>query len=116
MEGEPVARHFGNYRRQTKKTVFVIFIAPTLSSATLAHFFTQAKSEIVYYGGRVTIIPLKLESFKVLLENAKNALRPPNSKDIYELFTFLSELAIKVANENEWIARINEKVKVAFLP
>jgi hypothetical protein len=38
MEGEPVARHYGNVKRESNKPVFCLFIAPKVSEGTLAHF------------------------------------------------------------------------------
>lgn len=38
-EGEPVTRHYANLSKQSGKETFCIFIAPTINSATWAHFF-----------------------------------------------------------------------------
>jgi hypothetical protein len=114
MEGEPVARHYGKHRRTTEKPVFGIFIAPQINPATLAHYFVLSRTVVQYYGGRSVIIPLSLEDFRKLLENAKNAVQRPTSRDLKYLFDELSELALSAIDEQEWYRRISNRVETAF--
>lgn len=114
MEGEPVSRHYGNHRRNTTKQVFAIFIAPQINPATLAHYFVLSRTNVQYYGGRSTIIPLALDDFRKLLENAKSAQRRPNSQDIKTLLTEMANLASSASNETEWYQGISSKVASAF--
>jgi hypothetical protein len=114
MEGEPVSRHYGNYRRTTTKPVFAIFIAPQINPATLAHYFVLSRTEVQYYGGRSAIIPLALADFRKLLENAKNSTQRPSSRDLRSLFEELSGLAQTAAHEQEWYEGISNRVASAF--
>ncbi|OGZ64707.1 MAG: hypothetical protein A3A98_01805 [Candidatus Staskawiczbacteria bacterium RIFCSPLOWO2_01_FULL_40_39] len=114
MEGEPVSRHYGNHRKNTTKPVFAIFIAPQINPATLAHYFVLSRTDVQYYGGRSTIIPLALDDFRRLLENAKNAQNKPNSQDIKVLLSEMASLALKASNEAEWYQGISSKITSAF--
>lgn len=114
MEGEPVSRHYGNHRRNTTKQVFAIFIAPQINPATLAHYFVLSRTDVQYYGGRSTIIPLALDDFRKLLENARSAQSKPNSQDIKTLLTEMANLASSASNETEWYQGISSKVASAF--
>ncbi|MEN9342281.1 MAG: hypothetical protein RIQ54_537 [Candidatus Parcubacteria bacterium] len=114
MEGEPVSRHYGNYRRTTTKPVFAIFIAPQINPATLAHYFVLSRTEVQYYGGRSAIIPLALADFRKLLENAKNSTQRPSSRDLKSLFEELSGLAQTATHEQEWYEGISNRVASAF--
>lgn len=114
MEGEPVSRHYGNYRRTATKPVFAIFIAPQINPATLAHYFVLSRTEVQYYGGRSAIIPLALADFRKLLENAKNSTQRPSSRDLKSLFEELSGLAQTAAHEQEWYEGISNRVASAF--
>jgi len=114
MEGEPVSRHYGNYRRTTTKPVFAIFIAPQINPATLAHYFVLSRTDVQYYGGRSVIIPLALADFRKLLENARNSTQRPSSGDLKLLFEELSGLAQTAAHEQEWYQGISSKVATAF--
>jgi hypothetical protein len=67
-----------------------------------------------YYGGRSVIIPLSLEDFRKLLENAKKAVKRPTSKDLKYLFDELSELALSSRDEKEWYMSISNRVETAF--
>lgn len=114
MEGEPVARHYGNYKRESADDVYCIFIAPKVSQATIAHYYALYRINIGYYGGNAKIIPIDLTDFKELLKNAYSSKEKPNSKDIKKLWAELSKTAIMVGNENEWAQIISSKVRAAF--
>ena len=114
MEGEPVSRHYGNHRRTTDKPVYAIFIAPQINPATLAHYFVLSRTDVQYYGGRSSIIPIALDDFRKLLENAKNASRRPSSQDLKALLNTLSTSAAAAANEGEWYQNIQSEIASAF--
>ena len=114
MEGEPVSRHYGQHRTTTTKPVFAIFIATQINKATLAHYFVTSRTNVAYYGGPTKIIPLSLNDFRKLLENAKNASRKPDSKILKALLDELSELALTSTDEEEWAQAISNRVITAF--
>lgn len=116
MEGESVSRHYGNHRRNTTKQVFAIFIAPQINPATLAHYFVLSRTDVQYYGGRSSIIPIALDDFRKLLENAKSAEHKPSSLDIKNLLTEMASLASTASNESEWYQGIASKAAAFFSP
>jgi hypothetical protein len=115
MEGEPVARHYGNHKRGTDKDVYCIFIAPKLSNATIAYYFTLYRLNIEYYGGSAKIIPLSLDDFKALLKNAYQRENKPNSEEIRRLWSEIADLALTKQNETEWYNSISQKTREAFV-
>jgi hypothetical protein len=115
MEGEPVARHLGNYQKQTSKDVFCIFIAPNLHPATLSHFYLLHQYEVAYYGGKVRIIPLSLNEFQDLLKQAYKATTKPTAQAIKSFVQSASELAQSSVNETEWYRGISQLI-VSWVP
>lgn len=115
MEGEPVARHFGNHKRSTAKDVFCIFIAPKLNSASVAHYYMLYRTNVQQYGGKAKIIPLSLDEFKVLLANAAAAKDKPKSTQIYDFLKIAAQHAETAQSETDWKAMISEQVKTTFL-
>jgi len=113
MEGEPVPRHIGIHIEKTKKTTYCFFIAPTINPATIAHFYSLYISNIDMYGGRCTIIPLELFTFRKMLKAAMNAPVKPNSSNIKSLFEKSQKIAkecfINEESEKVWYKRITEE-------
>jgi len=114
MEGEPVARHYGDYKKSTNKDVYCIFIAPQLSGATIAHYYVLYRTNIEKYGGKAKIIPISLSDFKQLLSNAYKAERKPTSIEIKKLWQEFASLALETNSEVEWYRAISFKTKTAF--
>jgi hypothetical protein len=115
MEGEPVARHYGDFKRSSNKDkVYGIFIAPIINEATIAHYFMLYRTNIEYYGGKAQIIPIGLDDFKLLLKNAYNSPKRPKSGDLELLFTELASYAEHSSSETEWYTKVSDKVKTAF--
>ena len=110
MEGEPVPRHIGIHKDKTNKPTFCFFIAPTINPATIAHFFSLHISKIDLYGGRCTIIPLKLDTFRKMLKDAVDAPIKPTSANIKRLFEksqkYAKECCINEEDENVWFSKI----------
>ncbi len=114
MEGEPVSRHLGIINKATEQDVYCIFIAPTLSPATLVHYYYLHHIPSAHYGGKLKIIPLQLDVFEVMLSNARNAKIKPKSSD---LKSFLEKATAHINNcqdENEWLKRVNAEALLAF--
>lgn len=106
MEGEPVARHFGNIKKKLDKDTYCLFIALTINNASLAHFYALNKIGISYYGGKTKIIPMELDLFMLLVENAynyKTQPKPNNIRDFLDKTLKQEELSI---DENDWYNRI----------
>jgi len=72
-EGEPVTRHLAKVKRETNKPAYCLFIAPKINEACIAHFYTLYKTNISYYGGTSTIVPLPLSVFIKMVEDSYNA-------------------------------------------
>ncbi len=70
MEGEPVPRHIGKLKEKTNKPTYCFFIAPSINSATIAHFYTLYITNVEMYGGKCQIIPLSLSTFRSMLDEA----------------------------------------------
>lgn len=109
-EGEPIARHLGQIKKRTGKQVYCLFIAPTISKASLAYFFALNKIEVACYGGKTNIIPLELDQFMRLVEHSYNYQTQPTSNDIRQLLDEIirqKELAI---DENDWNDKIQNQI------
>ena len=114
MEGEPVARHYGNFKRNTNKEVYCVFIAPKLSAATIAYYYSLYRINIEYYGGKAKIIPIALDDFKKLLANAYSLSDKPNAPAIQKLLHELADLAISATSEIEWYKAISTRLETPF--
>lgn len=101
-EGEPVARHFGQLKKRTGKDTYCLFIAPTINSATLAHFYGLNHLVISLYGGKSKIIPLELDQFMRLIENSYNYDTQPQPSDIRKFLDYVIDLCENAADENHW--------------
>lgn len=101
-EGEPVARHYGKLKKKSGKDTYCLFIAPTINSATLAHFYGLNHLSIALYGGKSKIIPLELEQFMRLVENSYNYKTQPNPADIRRFLDYAIKMCEKANDENHW--------------
>lgn len=101
-EGEPVARHYGQLKKKTKKDTYCLFIAPTINPATLAHFYGLNHLSIALYGGKSKIIPLDLDQFMRLIENSYNYENQPVPNDIRRFLDYAIKLCEKATDENHW--------------
>ena len=110
MEGEPVARHLGNFKRKHNKETYCLFVAPNISEGTLSHFYALHNMNISYYGGKSHIIPMNIEMFKTMLNHAKN-IKGVNSDQIRNYFKFLAEQTKELEDENIWFEKIRETTK-----
>lgn len=110
MEGEPVPRHIGIHKEKTNKPTYCFFIAPTINPATIAHFYSLYISNINLYGGKCTIIPLQLDTFRKMLRDAAYASEKPKSTNIKRLFEksqkYAKECFLNDENETIWYEKI----------
>lgn len=109
MEGEPVARHLGKLKRTIEKPAYCLFIAPTINEACIAYFFMLHKTNLTFYGGKSTIIPLPLNIFQKMLEDSRKASYVPQPKQVKRLFEYSNEVAELCDNENIWYEQIMAK-------
>ncbi|MCD8293554.1 MAG: AlwI family type II restriction endonuclease [Prevotellaceae bacterium] len=109
MEGEPVARHLGRLKRETGKPFYCLFIAPTINEACIAHFYTLHKENINYYGGKSTIIPLSVNVFKKMIEDARKADYIPRPEHVRRLFDYSNAIAQTCDNEETWYRHVKDK-------
>lgn len=94
MEGEPVSRHLGKLKRQTGKPTYCLFVAPTINEACIAHFYMLHQTSISYYGGKSIIIPITLDNFKKMVDQAYAAPTKPKPSDIERFFKY-SAMVVK---------------------
>ena len=106
-----MARHYGQLRKRMQKEAFCLFIAPTINTATLAHFFALNKMDIAYYGGKTKIIPLCLEQFMQLINNSYKNPTHPAPRDIYSFLTSVMGELESAIDENDWKSRIQKCVE-----
>lgn len=107
-EGEPVTRHYAQLQKKSEKTTYCLFIAPSINQATWAHFFglNQIRN-ITAYGGKPKIVPLELDSFMRLIENAYASSGMPQPQDVQKfLQTAIDEVENSV-DEIDWRNRIS---------
>ena len=110
-EGEPVTRHYANLSKQSGKETFCLFIAPTISKATWAHFFglNQIKN-IAAYGGTPKIVPLELDTFMKLVENSYTYAETPKPSDVRSFLQDAIKAIMQSEDENDWQKKIQNCV------
>jgi len=110
MEGESVPRHFGKAQRGSHVPVYCIFVAPSISNGSLAHFFNLNKNHTDYYGGKTRIVPLSLAQFELFLTVAKDR----NFKESRILKSFLDKIIDHnqvVMGEVAWQQFLDESIR-----
>ncbi len=101
-ESESVARHYGQLKKKTGKDTYCLFIAPTINPATFAHFYGLNHLSISFYGGKSKIIPLELEQFMRIVDNAYNYKTTPVPSDIRKFLDISIMLCEKATDEHHW--------------
>lgn len=106
-EGESVTRHYAQLKNVSGKTTYCLFIAPSISKATLAHFFGLNQIEnISFYGGKPKIIPLELDVFMKLVENSYTNRGVPQPQDVQKFLQAAVDEISNSSDENDWKKRI----------
>ncbi len=108
-EGEPVTRHLAKFKKEMGKPAYCLFIAPKINEAVIAHFYVLHKSNVSYYGGTSTIIPLPLNIFLKMVEDSYKADYIPEPKHVQAFFEYSNELVEKAKSEKDWYKGITEK-------
>lgn len=109
MEGEPVSRHLAKYKEKTAKDAYCLFIAPTISEASISHFYALHRINISYYGGKSVIVPMTLATFLKMVEDSYSASYVPSPEKVRELFTYSQEVAANSESETQWFEAITNK-------
>lgn len=108
-EGEPVARHLGEIKRRMGKDAYCLFVAPTISPSTIAHFYALHKTPIKYYGGKSIIIPLSLDCFIGMLSQAKKCGYIPAPDKVRAFCEYSMKAANDAEDEEHWYSSIAQK-------
>lgn len=101
-EGEPVSRHLAKLKESSGKPSYCFFIAPKINEASIAHFYALHFMNISYYHGRSIVIPLELETFKKMVEQAGHAGYTPSPKQIEAFCNKSMEIAKTANDEMSW--------------
>lgn len=110
MEGESVSRHLAKLKKETGKDTYCLFIAPKINESCIAYFYALHSMNIAFYGGQSVIVPLELDVFINMVEQSYRIGYVPNSEQIKEIFKYSIESAKVAKDENEWYAKVKEKV------
>lgn len=111
MEGEPVARHFGNIQRNSTEPVYCLFIAPKISEGALAHFFNLNRMNTKSYGGKTRIVPMNISQFISFITIAKNR----GFNDAKILKHYLDKIIqdnLSIEDEMQWYAQIHNSISI----
>ena len=109
MESEPVARHLGKLKKTTGKPAYCLFVAPTINEACVSHFYALHRMNILYYGGKSTIVPLPLEVFRKMVEDSYRVTYTPQPNQVKRFFERSNELAEICENEQEWFEQMKQE-------
>lgn len=107
-EGEPVARHVGKTKSAMGKPTYCLFVAPTISKATVAHFYTLQNLEVELYGGKATIIPIELATFEKMVIDSKKVSYTPNPHHVKRFIEAVQSAAKTATNEIDWFDRTRD--------
>ena len=107
MEGEPVARHYGDAKQSLHNDLYCIFVAKKLNLDALAYMYNTNRYKTRAYGGKTKIIPMDLDDFVLFVEATKDS----KFSNEEQMKAFLEEMWIEnqdmERDEIEW----NEIVK-----
>lgn len=111
MEGEPVARHFGNLQRISDVPVYCLFVAPKISEGALAHFFNLNRMNTKAYGGKTRIVPMSLSQFVSFITIAKDK-GFKNSKVLKSYLDSVIQKNLSLDDESIWYQQIHDSIPV----
>jgi hypothetical protein len=111
MEGEPVARHFGNLQRKSDVPVYCLFVAPKISEGALAHFFNLNRMNTKAYGGKTRIVPMNLSQFMTFITIAKDKSFN-NSKVLKSYLDSVIQKNLSLDDESIWYQQIHDSIPV----
>ncbi|MFH1406845.1 MAG: AlwI family type II restriction endonuclease, partial [Candidatus Omnitrophota bacterium] len=107
-EGQPVMRHLRDFEvKNSGKTAYCVFVAPSLHRDTLNTFWNSIKYE--YEGTKQKIVPLSLGCFVELLKTLtimKQKGRFLAHSELVKLYEEILLSAYKAKNVNEWMPKV----------
>lgn len=107
-EGQPVMRHLRDFEvKNSGKTAYCVFVAPSLHRDTLNTFWNSIKYE--YEGTKQKIVPLSLGCFVELLKTLtimKQKGKFLEHSELVKLYEAILSCAYKAKNINEWIPKV----------
>ena len=110
MEGESVARHYGNLKKQASTPLYCLFVALQISEGALAHFFNLNRFHTKLYGGKTQIIPITLESFITFTQQGvQQKFSEPNT--LKKFLEGAIKLNTSAKDEQEWHLGIEQMAK-----
>lgn len=114
-EAEPVARHYGAMVRrlqseEDQRPVYGVFIAPKISDATAAYFYTLRKQHVAHYGGKARFIPLTITEFSQLLLATRQSGQV-NMDCVFKALGAIDLAAERARDEQEWIQYVRETLE-----
>lgn len=107
-EGEPVMRHAGQLNNKNNKPCYCLFLAPKINPTCIPFFYTMQCCNLEIYGGRLTIIPMTIDVFMKMVEDAHLADYRPEPQQVKRLFERSAELVMECNNEKEWYEKITD--------
>ncbi len=108
-ESETVSRHLAKFKKEIAKPSYCLFIAPKINEACIAYFYALHKTNISYYGGISTIIPLPLAIFQKMVEDSYKASYTPQPQQVKRFFEYSNKIASTSENEKVWYKEITNK-------
>lgn len=108
MEGESVSRHLAKLKRETGKEAYCLFIAPKINESCIAYFYALHNMNIAFYGGKSVIVPMELDVFVHMVEQAHEVGYLPSSQQVRKIFEYSAVQAARAKDENEWYANVKE--------
>jgi len=105
-ESEPISRHLGKLKSKTGKHGYCLFVAPTISPSTVAFCYMLHKTNIDFYGGTSTIVPLPLNIFRKMVESSYKVDYTPNPEQVKRFFEQSNAIVEQSTSETEWHQKI----------
>lgn len=112
-EGQPVMRHLRDFEnKNSDKTAYCLFIAPTLHQDTISTFWFSIKHG--YRGIKQKIIPLTIAQFVKILTIMKGHMvstgnRLPHTSFL-ELYNKIIDSSENIDSEDDWMKEIPKKI------
>lgn len=103
LEAASVVHHYEQFSTRTNKDTYCLFISPTISPMTLAHFYALNRTEV---GHKAKIIPLELDMFMRLVENSYNYKPHPVPLDFRHFLDHMIEQCHQSDDEHMWYLNI----------
>jgi hypothetical protein len=107
MEGQPVQRHLRSLEQNSDRTVYCLFLAPTLAPDTVNTFWVA--NVIGYEGSKQRIIPMKIDLWIEILELFKGRIveETLSSNELQSVLEAGLPTGDEISNSTLWLDRIS---------